>query len=93
MEQTWEGNYNPHIWDDVKEIRRIYDLPDSAMHHVIDKNIMNASNGLLKTACICPPDIYGQNTGVGSRATFLLPEYVKYVIEKKEAFYLGKGRT
>jgi len=90
-EQTWEGKSDPHVWDDVKEIQELYDLPDSARHHVIDKDIMNASNELVKTACICPPDIYGQKRGVGNRATFLIPEYVKYVVEKKEAFYLGQG--
>jgi hypothetical protein len=92
-EQTWEGSYNPHVWDDIEKIQEIYDLPDSAKHHIIDKDIMNASNELLKTACICPPDIYGQSTGVGNRATFLVPEYVKYTMEKQEAFYLGKGEN
>jgi nucleoside-diphosphate-sugar epimerase len=91
--QSWEGNYNPHIWDDVREINEIYNLPDSAKHHVIDKNIMSVSSELLKTACVCPPDIYGQSTGIGNRATFLVPEYVKIAMEKKEAFYLGKGEN
>jgi len=54
---------------------------------------MNASNELLKTAIICPPDIYGQNTGVGGRTTFMVPMYVKYVRENKEAFYLGHGEN
>jgi nucleoside-diphosphate-sugar epimerase len=92
-EQTWEGKYNPHVWNDIEEIKEIYDLPDSAQHHVIDKNIMNASNDLLHTAIICPPDIYGQNTGLGSRATFLVPDYVKVLLERKQAFYLGAGEN
>lgn len=92
-EQTWEGKFNPHKWDDVKEIKEIYDLPDSAQHHIIDKDIMNVSNDLLRTAIICPPDIYGQNTGIGNRATFLVPEYIKVLLEKKEAFYLGSGEN
>lgn len=54
---------------------------------------MKASNDLLKTAIICPPDIYGQNTGVGNRQTFLVPEYIKVLLEKKEPFYLGKGEN
>ena len=92
-EQTWDGKCNPHIWHDVDEINEIYNLPDSAMHHVIDKNIMDASNELLHTACICPPDIYGQSTGTGNRATFLVPEYVKVLLTKTEAFYLGSGEN
>jgi nucleoside-diphosphate-sugar epimerase len=92
-DQTWEGKFNPHIWHDIEEIKEIYDLPDSAQHHVIDRDIMNASNDLLRTAIICPPDIFGQNTGIGNRATFLVPEYIKVLLEKKEAFYLGSGEN
>jgi nucleoside-diphosphate-sugar epimerase len=92
-EQTWEGNYNSHVWNDVAEIQQIYDLPDTAKHHVMDKEIMNASNELIHTACVCPPDIYGQSTAVGNRATFLIPEFVRVAIEKKEAFYLGRGEN
>jgi nucleoside-diphosphate-sugar epimerase len=92
-EQAWEGDYNSHVWDDVREIKDIYDLPTSARHHAIDKDIMSASNELLKTACICPPDIYGQAKGTGNRTTFLVPEFVRFAMEKKAAFYLGKGEN
>lgn len=92
-EQTWEGKENPKVWDDIKDIHAIYNLPDSAMHHAIDKDIMNASNQLLHTVTICPPDIYGQGTGVGNKATYMVPEYVKVVLEGKEPFYLGAGEN
>ena len=54
---------------------------------------MDASDDKLKTCIICPPDIYGQNTGLGNRATFLVPEYIKVLLKDKEAFYLGKGEN
>lgn len=92
-DQSWKGNYNARVWNDVEDIKDLYDLPDEAKHHTIDKDIMNASNELLHTACICPPDIYGQSTAVGNRATYLVPVYVKDAIEKQEAFYLGKGEN
>lgn len=92
-EQSWEGKYNPHVWHDIEEIQEIYDLPESAQHHVIDQNIMDASNDKLKTCIICPPDIYGQNTGIGSRATFMVPDYVNVLLKGKEAFYLGSGEN
>ncbi len=93
LENKWEGKANPHVWHDINEIQEIYDLPDEAIHHVVDKAVMNASNELLKTACICPPDIYGQNMGTGNRTTFLVPEYVKALLGTKEAFYLGDGQN
>lgn len=42
---------------------------------------------------ICPTDIYGKNTGPGQRATYLVPEYIKVLLKKKESFYLGKGEN
>jgi nucleoside-diphosphate-sugar epimerase len=81
------------VWNDITGIKELYDLPESAQHHVIDQNVMDASNDKLKTAIICPPDIYGQNTGIGNRATFLVPEYIKVLLQKKEAFYLGAGEN
>jgi len=54
---------------------------------------MDASNDKLKTCIICPPDIYGQNTGVGGRETFLIPQYINVLLKKKEAFYLGRGEN
>jgi len=92
-EQTWEGNCNPHVWNDIEEINEIYNLPDSAQHHVIDRWIQDASNDTLKTVIICPPDIYGQSTAIGNRATFMVPNYVEALLEHKEAFYLGKGEN
>lgn len=92
-EQTWEGRYNPHQWHDIAEIKEIYDLPAAAMHHTIDQWFMDASDDFHKTAIICPPDIYGQKTGAGSRATFLIPLYVEALLKHKEAFYLGEGNN
>jgi nucleoside-diphosphate-sugar epimerase len=54
---------------------------------------MDADNELLKTAIICPPDIYGQNTGMGARATFLVPNYVEALLKFKEAYFLGEGNN
>lgn len=90
-EQAWEGKYNPHCWHDIAEIDSIYNLPSEALHHVVDRWIMDADNDLIKTALICPPDIYGQSTGVGGRQTFLVPNFVEAAIKHKEAFYLGEG--
>lgn len=92
-EQTWEGKFNPHVWDDINEIQEIYDLPDSAQHHVIDKWIQDASRGLVKTVTICPPDIYGQSSTIGNRATFMVPDYVAAAKKYGECFYLGAGEN
>ena len=90
--QTWDGKVNPHVWHDINDIREIYDLPDSARHHIIDRNIMDASDGLLSTAIICPPDIYGQNTGLGNRATFSYLNTPKFCWRERKRFTWVLGR-
>jgi nucleoside-diphosphate-sugar epimerase len=92
-EQSWEGQINPHVWNDIDEIENIYNLPDSAMHHTIDRDIMDASNNTLKTVSICPPDIYGESSTVGNHNTYMVPLYVEALIKYKEAFYLGAGKN
>ncbi|KAK2783720.1 hypothetical protein FQN53_008986 [Emmonsiellopsis sp. PD_33] len=91
LTNAWDGKSNPKIWSDITDIDTIYSLPDTALHHAIDRSIMDASNDLLKTVCICPPDIYGQARGVGGRESFMVPQFVDVVMKTKEPFYVGEG--
>lgn len=93
MNNTWEGKLNPRVWSDVNDIKEINNRPEGAFHRIVDQQIYAANNELIKTAFVCPPDIYGQQTGPGKRATFMVPLYVKVLLEKKEAFYLGAGEN
>ncbi|EJT78708.1 hypothetical protein GGTG_03806 [Gaeumannomyces tritici R3-111a-1] len=89
---NWEGELNPHVWDDVAHVDDIYDLPLTNLHRAIDKSFQDASSGLVKTVCVVPPDIFGRGPEVGgSRGTYLVPMYVDAVIRHGEAFYLGQG--
>ncbi|TVY81910.1 hypothetical protein LSUE1_G003720 [Lachnellula suecica] len=90
-QQEWAGKKNPEVWNDITNIDEIYNLPKEALHREIDRLVTDASGDLVKTLSIVPPDIYGQGTGIGKRTTFLIPEYIKIVMERKEAFYLGEG--
>ncbi|KAL6897425.1 hypothetical protein GGI43DRAFT_409096 [Trichoderma evansii] len=92
-EQSWEGKVNARVWDDIKDIDEIYNLPETVWHHAIDQWIADASNDKVKTVTICPPDLYGQSTTVGGRTTYMVPEYVAAIIKHNEAFYLGEGQN
>jgi nucleoside-diphosphate-sugar epimerase len=48
---------------------------------------------LVKTVTICPPDIYGQSSTIGNRATFMVPDYVAAAKKYGESFYLGAGEN
>jgi NAD dependent epimerase/dehydratase family len=91
--QTWEGKVNPKIWSDIADIDEIYNLPEHIRHRKVDRAIADASNDLMKTVTIAPPNIFGQSTGIGSQETHLVPKYVKTVMRVKEVFYLGEGEN
>ncbi|PGH17228.1 hypothetical protein AJ80_04870 [Polytolypa hystricis UAMH7299] len=94
LENARDGKANPKIWSDIDDIEKIYNLPDEAPHHKIDRNIADASNDLIKTVTICPPDIYGPGKGVGGRYSFMVPLFVETILKTtKEPFYLGAGEN
>ena len=92
-EEGWAGKFNPRVWNDIDDIDEIYNIPETVIHRDVDKLITDANNDLLKTISICPPDIYGQKKGGGTTGTYLVPEYVKAIIDLKQAFYLDKGEN
>ncbi|MCJ1428386.1 hypothetical protein MMC29_006295 [Sticta canariensis] len=93
MRNRWEGLSNPKVWSDLDDIDEIYNLPDTAMQHSIDRLIQYVSNDLLKTAIICPPDIYGQSHGISNRTSLMIPLYVEGLLKGQEPFYLGRGEN
>lgn len=92
-EQTWQGDKDPHVWDDIKHIEELYKLPPEARHRPTDKIIQDASNDLIKTVCIYPPDIYGQSSSAGGHGTYMVPLYIEAARKYGETFYLGKGEN
>lgn len=90
---AWEGLSNPKIWSDIEGIDDIYNLPDTALHRKVDRFIQDASNNLLRTAIICPPDIYGRTAGIGNRTSFMVPMYVETLLKGNKPFYLGRGEN
>lgn len=98
-EQTWEGKPNSRIWNDISDVEEIYNLPATAPHHYIDtlfQDLGAQTAGRIKTAIICPPDIYGQPLArtLTSRDTFFVPNYVQFVLQSGgRGFYLGKGEN
>lgn len=74
-------------------MQALYDLPSEARHRPTDKLIQDASNDLIKTICIFPPDIYGQSTSIGGHGTYMVPLFIEASREHGETFYLGKGEN
>ena len=84
---------NPKIWSDIDDINS---LPDRALHRNVDKIIQEAAaaNGeKLKTAIICPPDIYGPGRGPGRTQSIYLPAYLDETKRAGAALYAGEGKN
>lgn len=89
----YHGHKNPKIWSDVQDITAITSLPDGAPHRNVDKLILTAAAQGLKTAIVCPPDIYGKGTGPGKTRSIFLPMFVDAIQEVGAPFYAGEGEN
>jgi nucleoside-diphosphate-sugar epimerase len=92
------GDLNPRIWSDIQDIKAIQSLPEGAMHRHVDKLLQefaeqDGERENVNIAIMCPPDIYGTGTGTGYRYSYMVPFFVKTVLERGDSFYLGKGEN
>jgi len=96
QDPTYLGKLNPKIWSDIDDIDAITSLPDRALHRNVDKIIQEAAaaNGeKLKTAIVCPPDIYGPGRGPGRTQSIYIPAYLHEAKRVGAALYAGEGKN
>ncbi|KAF2724255.1 NAD(P)-binding protein [Polychaeton citri CBS 116435] len=93
-EPNYHGKLNPKVWSDVDDIDAIWSLPDGALHRNVDKIIQETwtqHGDKLKTAIMCPPDIYGRGRGPGRKLSVFTPLFVQEVKETGATFYVNEG--
>ncbi|KAK5712105.1 hypothetical protein LTR15_012174 [Elasticomyces elasticus] len=93
-DDTYHGTENPKIWSDVDDIDAITSMPGIAVHRNVDKIIQNAAaehGDKLKTAIICPPDIYGRGRGPGGIRSVFFPMFVAEARKVGATFYANDG--
>lgn len=91
---THLGTLNPKIWSDVSDLDAITSLPERELHRPTDKLVLAAAaehSDVLKTAIVCPPDIYGPGRGPGKTQTVFWGAYVAEAKRVGAAFYVGDG--
>ncbi|KAF2815820.1 NAD(P)-binding protein [Mytilinidion resinicola] len=91
---TYMGRLNPKVWSDVSDIDAITSLPDSALHRNVDKIIQSAAvahGDILKTAIVCPPDIYGTGRGLVRTRSVYMPVFLEESVKLGATFYAGDG--
>jgi len=78
-------------YDDLDKVSDLTSLPDSAFHRDIDKLVLAAGSGSVKTAIVCPPTIYGTGRGPGNQRSRQVYNLASTTLEKGQAPQLGKG--
>lgn len=83
------------MWSDIEHIDEITSLPENALHRTVDKIIQTAAadhSDKLKTAIICPPDIYGKGKGPGRTRSVMIPVFVNEIKKSGgKPFYTNEG--
>lgn len=91
---TYRGKLNPKIWSDIENLDEITSRPDDELHRNVDKIIQKAAaehGEKLKTAIMCPPDIYGPGRGPGRTQSAYIPLFWNEIRSVGMPFYAGDG--
>ena len=91
---TYLGKLNPKIWSDIENLDAITSLPDGELHRNVDKIIQKAAidhGDKLKTAIMCPPDIYGPGRGPGRTQSAYIPIFWNEIKSVGAPFYADDG--
>jgi hypothetical protein len=83
-------------YDDLENVSALTNLPDSAFHREIDKIVLaagTANPGVVKTAVVCPPTIYGPGRGPGNQRSRQVYSLANATLRRGKAPRLGRGLT
>ena len=91
---TYLGKLNPKVWSDIDDLDSISTRPDGELHRHTEKYIFESAakhGDRLKTAIICPPDIYGPGRGPGKTQSVYFPVFWDEIQKVGSPFYAGDG--
>jgi nucleoside-diphosphate-sugar epimerase len=94
--KQFRGKLNPKVYDDLENIEEVLTRPDGAPHRHTDKIIQAAGEkhrGVLGTAIVCPPDIYGKGSGPVKVESVYFPAFIKESQKLGGTFYYGEGEN
>ncbi|KAL7274861.1 hypothetical protein RUND412_002223 [Rhizina undulata] len=85
---------SPKIFDDLEDVLELTSFPeDDHVHRDVDKVVLAANSPHIKTAIVCPPLIYGSGSGAGNVASIQVPELVRQILKRGEAFQVEAGKN
>lgn len=104
--QTW-GEYIPHPYDDWDGVRKLTEvptskstpgsvLPDWAARRDVDLAILHGHHnhrGIVRTAIICPPTVYGSSRFPFFTRSIQLPRMLNVFLRRRRAFKIKGNKN
>lgn len=91
---TGPGNPTETVYDDVKDIDTIINLPADALHRDVDNAVITGGLGKnVPTAIVCPPTIYGVGEGPIKKRSMQIPFLSEAILKRGKGFTVGKGNN
>ncbi|OHW93262.1 nucleoside-diphosphate-sugar epimerase [Colletotrichum incanum] len=80
-------------YHDIRDIDRILNFPDEAIHRNVDKIVLAANSPAVRVAIVSPPTIYGCGRGPTNQRSIQTPELAQATLEKGFAPIIAPGKT
>lgn len=83
------------VYDDIKDIEEINNLPESQPHRPVDKLILSIEEEnakFIKTSIICPPLIFGIGNGCDNKLSVQIPFLIENFINLGFNFMVNNGQ-
>ncbi|KAJ5917261.1 hypothetical protein N7466_010815 [Penicillium verhagenii] len=90
------GNKSEKVYDDWEGVEELLTLHDHAFHRNVDQLVLEAGAkhaGVLKTALVCPPTIYGQGRGPCSQRGRQVYALANVTLRLKKGPIIGAGQS
>ncbi|KAG9662957.1 NAD(P)-binding protein, partial [Aureobasidium melanogenum] len=90
------GEHTDKVFDDLDGVDELIGLPKDAFHKNVDEIVINAgtnASGVIKTAIVCPPTIYGDGRGPSLTRGRQVYELAKTVLDIQAAPIIGGGKA
>ncbi|KAL4893259.1 hypothetical protein BDV59DRAFT_201848 [Aspergillus ambiguus] len=88
------GDRDEKVYDDWDRVDELTHLPDHAFHRNVDRIVLDAGvkhAGVVQTALVCPPTIYGRGRGPCSQRSRQAYELAKVTIQLQKGPIIGAG--
>ncbi|PYI08749.1 nucleoside-diphosphate-sugar epimerase, partial [Aspergillus sclerotiicarbonarius CBS 121057] len=90
------GEHSDKVYDDWDHVDELLNLPEHAFHRNVDRVVLETGQtkaGVVQTALVCPPTIYGRGRGPVSQRGRQAYELAKVTLQLQKGPIIGEGKA